>query len=254
MTDVAHDRHVHALSSTVVVLVRTEGPLNVGSVARLCGNFGCGLRLVDVSADTTSKHAVMMAHPAEQVLLQAQRFATLDEALRDVDASIGTSSKIVDARDGPVFDVARARGFLPAAGCTVAVVFGNERTGLSVGEAACCTRLVKLPTPGTNDSLNLSHAVACVLTLLAQAQRDSATDVTSAPRAAADARAVLVTQWLAALELRGYFKAQRPERFLPRLREIVDKMDISDRDVVLLRDMLHVLAHGAAPKQERAHG
>ena len=47
-----------ALDRFVVVLVRTEGPLNLGSVARLCGNYGCELRLVDVVAAADSREAL----------------------------------------------------------------------------------------------------------------------------------------------------------------------------------------------------
>jgi tRNA/rRNA methyltransferase len=228
-----------SLAGIVVVLVRTEGPLNLGSVARLCGNFGVQLRLVDVRADATCREAVMMAHPSEAVLTSASRFATLQEALVDVELAVGTSSKLAVARDGPSLDVERARSLLPShePGARIAFVFGNERTGMLVDEAALCHRTVRLEVPGPTPSMNLSHAVAVVLEILALAAL-----VDAEPRATTAKKEALFRAWSSTLEGAGYFKQATPESFAPRLREIVDKMDVSERDVELLLGMLRVLA------------
>lgn len=225
----------------VVVLVRTEGPLNLGSVARLCGNYGCALRLVDVAADASCREAVMMAHPSEALLEGAARFATLAEALTDVELAVGTSSKIVEARDGPPLTVERARLLLPGPGAKVALVFGNERLGLKLDEAERCHRVLRLHTPGPEPSLNLSHAVAVTLQLFALAALDAAPDTRAPP----GDREQLLAEWLQALDAAGYFRVQAPGDFEPRLREIVDKMDVSARDVELMRGMLRVLRRRA---------
>jgi TrmH family RNA methyltransferase len=227
-----------SLAGIVVVLVRTEGPLNLGSVARLCGNFGVQLRLVDVRADATSRQAIMMAHPSEHILANAPRFATLQEALVDVELAVGTSSKIAVARDGPSLDVERGRALLPSApNARIAFVFGNERTGMLVDEAALCHRTVRLEVPGPEPSMNLSHAVAVVLEILALAAL-----VDAEPRATTAKKEALFREWSSTLEGAGYFKQATPESFAPRLREIVDKMDVSERDVELLLGMLRVLS------------
>lgn len=220
------------MMNVVVVLVRSEGPLNVGSVARLCGNFGVGLRLVDVLADTTSKDAVKMSHPSEQLLIDAPRFSSLVDAVRDCELVVGTSQKIASAVAGPVFDVELAR-HLHTSG-TLALVFGNERTGMNVDEAACCQRVLRLPVDG---SMNLSHAVSCALTVLAVARGTETT--TRAPPAA---RAQLLTAWTSALTDNGFYKATTQAAFAPRLQELVDKMDISERDVAIMQGMFTLFA------------
>lgn len=223
-----------------MVLVRTEGSLNLGSVARLCGNFGVQLRLVDLRADATSREAIMMAHPSEHILAGALRFATLQEALTDVELAVGTSSKIAVARDGPSLDVDRARALLPSSNtgeARIAFVFGNERTGMLVDEAALCHRTVRLEVPGPEPSMNLSHAVAVVLEVLALAAL-----VDAEPRATTAKKEALFRAWSSTLEGAGYFKQATPASFAPRLREIVDKMDVSERDVELLLGMLRVLS------------
>jgi tRNA/rRNA methyltransferase len=219
------------LQNVVVVLVRTEGSLNVGSVARVCGNFGASLRLVDVKAETAVKEAWRMAHPSVQLLDDAPRLGTLQEALADCELAVATSGKIAEAIAGPPLDVARARGLLPATG-KLALVFGNERTGLALEEAALCHRVLRLPARGAEDSMNLSHAVCCALTVFSLAAID---DVEA--RASASAREQLLLEWGDALEAAGFYRATPRPQFAPRLAEIVSKMDVSERDVAILRGM-----------------
>lgn len=231
---------MNALERVVIVLVRPEGPLNIGSVARLCGNFGCALRLVAPIADPTTRDAVKMAHPSEALLAAAPVFATVPDALADVSLAIATSAKITLAVDAPWLSVARARLLLPAPGERIAIVFGNERTGLSGEEAAHCPRVVRLPTPGGSESMNLSHAVAVTLTLFnAATEGDDATFRASQP-----AREALRRDLDARLEAAGFFRGDpaRRDAFAPRIQELTDKMDLSERDLVLLQDVLRVLA------------
>lgn len=238
---------MNLLERLVVVLVRSEGPLNVGSVARLCGNFGCALRLVEPLIDRSIPDAIKMAHPSEALLAEAPVFTSLGEALADVSLAVATSSKISEAATAPWLSVSRARLLLPAAQERVALVFGNERTGLATEEAALCPRVVRLPTPGPTESLNLSHAVAVTLTLFSAAAEgaDPAADF----RASKPTRDALVQMLSRQLDARGFFKggARARDSFQPRLQELADKMDLSERDLVLLQEVLRVIG-GAKPE------
>ncbi len=216
----------------VVVLVRPDGPHNVGGVARLCGNFGAELRLVAPQCDVDGSDALKMAHPCQAALSAAPRFADLDAALADVAFSLATSGKIASAVQAPELDVARARLLLPTPPERLALVFGNERTGLAKDEAARCTRVVRLLTPGPVDSLNLASAVAVTLTLFAEAAREAAG--TRAPLAAREA---LQQDWQETLAAAGFYRTTSADAFAPRLRELLDKMDLSERDTVLMREM-----------------
>lgn len=230
---------MNLLERLVVVLVRSEGPLNVGSVARLCGNFGCSLRLVEPLMDRSIPDCIKMAHPSEALLAAAPVFGTLQDALADVSLAVATSSKISEAATAPWLSVSRARLLIPQAGEKVALVFGNERTGLATEEAALCPRVVRLPTPGPTESLNLSHSVAVMLTLFSAAAEGAGDDF----RASKPSRDALVQLLSRQLDARGFFKggARARESFQPRLQELADKMDLSERDLVLLQDVLLVL-------------
>lgn len=230
---------MNLLERLVVVLVRSEGPLNVGSVARLCGNFGCSLRLVEPLMDRSSPDCIKMAHPSEALLAAAPVFDTLQDALADVSLAVATSSKISEAATAPWLSVSRARLLIPQAGEKVALVFGNERTGLATDEASLCLRVVRLPTPGPTESFNLSHSVAVMLTLFSTAA-DGASEDFRASKASRDALVQLLSR---ELDARGFFKggARARASFQPRLQELSDKMDLSERDLLLLQDVLLVL-------------
>ena len=79
-----------------MVLVEPAGPLNLGSVARLCANFAVeDLRLVAPRCNPGDPDAQRMAVHGGQVLEHARQFPTLFEALSDcqlVVASCGVLS------------------------------------------------------------------------------------------------------------------------------------------------------------------
>ncbi len=234
---------LRALDGVVVVLVDTEGSENAGSVARLCGNFGAQLRFVDVRADLASRDCLKMAHPCEDFVRAAPRCAELAEAVADCALVVATSGKIATALEQGPLDTDRAAGFLPPPGERTAIVFGNERTGLPAALARRCHRVVRLPTPGWVDSLNLASSVAVTLTLLAEAARAG-----RAPRATVAARSRLRDTLEDALTRRGFYKGRGPAAFRPRLDELLGKLDFSDRDVATVQDVIIALAG------DRAHG
>jgi tRNA/rRNA methyltransferase len=244
--DVAHSSdqaNSSPLAHVTVVLVRTEGPLNLGSVARLCGNYGCGLRLVEPRCDRLGREAVMMGHPSHALLRDAPVFATLAEAVADLEAVVGTSGRLHDARLAPVLDVATARRLLPAPPDRMGLVFGNERDGLSVGEGAVCQRLVRLHTPGPHQSLNLSHAVASTLSLLCAAAAD---EPATAPLSAR-ARARLLDDGLAVLARTTFFRSSTPTHFRRKLAALVDRLSLTDHDAELLIGMVRTVAAALPP-------
>jgi TrmH family RNA methyltransferase len=226
------------LDRVVVVLVRTHSAGNVGSVARLCGNYGTRLRLVAPACSPVSREARMFAAGQLRPLDEMEIFPTLPAALHDVDVAVGTSSKLLPATEAPALDIDGARRLLPPDGQRVALVFGNEREGLTVDEGACCHRVLRLHTPGWHDSLNLSHAVGAVLALLTAASSTTSLSPSLSPRA----RERLIDDWLLLLDGAGYFRATAPHDFRVRLARLVDDMHVDDRDAALLQGMLRALA------------
>ena len=97
--------------SLAVVLVEPAGPLNVGSVARLCANFEIPqLRLVAPRCDHLGAEARQMAVHGEAVLEQAQLYPDLAAALSDCQRVVATSGRM-ETESLPLSDPAGLQQF-----------------------------------------------------------------------------------------------------------------------------------------------
>ncbi len=75
------------------VLVEPQVPENVGAAARALKTMGFErLRLVN-SRILQEPRTQWVAHGSREILQQAEVFASLEEALADIDLAIGTSAK-----------------------------------------------------------------------------------------------------------------------------------------------------------------
>ena len=166
-----------------VVLVEPAGPLNVGSVARLCANFAISdLRLVAPRCDPQAPEAQRMAVHGRSVLERARLFPTLLEAVSDCSRVVATAGRL----DHGSIPLGPPESVLPWAVSTsssdpVALVFGREDHGLTNAELLLSQRVITLHSHSDYPSLNLSHAVAVVLHEIARLQ---AAPTTSPPNPA----------------------------------------------------------------------
>jgi len=164
----------------VVVLVEPAGPLNVGSVARLCANFGVAeLRLVAPRCDHLGEEARRMAVHGGALLEQGRLFPTLSAALADCRRVVASSGR----RQGeplPLLSPPAALRWLGQSSeaestgkagppAPRALVFGREDRGLSNEELLQAGRLVTIDTAPARaqqqayGSLNLAQAAAILL-------------------------------------------------------------------------------------------
>ena len=140
------------------VLCRAEGPANVGAACRAIKSMGCAsLRLVDCP-DFDESVVRTHALSAFDVYESALRFMDLEAALADVSLGAGFSRRQGKKRKESVPVSEFARRASGRDGMT-ALVFGNERDGLSDAELGHCDLAVYVPTSAMFPSLNLSHAV-----------------------------------------------------------------------------------------------
>ena len=155
-----------------VVLVEPAGPLNVGSVARLCANFGVDdLRLVAPRCDPNAPEAQRMAVHGRSVLAAARVFPTLLEAVSDCHRVVTTAGRL----DHGAIPLGPPEAVLPWAISgrsmqPLALVFGREDHGLTNDELLLSQRVISLRSGEAYPSLNLSHAVAVVLHEVARLQ------------------------------------------------------------------------------------
>ena len=82
-------------SNLKVILVEPNGPLNVGSVARLCSNFEVDeLRIVSPKCDIFSLEAKKMALKGQKFLENCMIFDDLQKAIFDCDLVLATCGRI----------------------------------------------------------------------------------------------------------------------------------------------------------------
>jgi tRNA/rRNA methyltransferase len=147
-------------SNLRVVLVSPLYGGNVGSACRAMANMGISDLAVVAPQVPDWREAEIMACHAGDILAKRREMVTLEEAVSDCVAVVGTT-----ARKGLYRQHAKsAREWAPDLAAlsergTVALVFGREDKGLLNEEVALCTHLVQIPTDEGYNSLNLAQAV-----------------------------------------------------------------------------------------------
>ena len=147
------------MSDFCVILVRPRDPNNIGACARAMSNFGLSdLRVVDpfppVWRDAVS------AVGAADIMQNAPQLQSLDEALKDCTFSLAATAL---RNRGVVQEVITLPHLnqrlkeLPTQ--KVALVFGNEKTGLSNEDIERCDAILNIPTVAKQPSINLAQAV-----------------------------------------------------------------------------------------------
>jgi tRNA/rRNA methyltransferase len=237
--------------SLQVVLVEPAGPLNVGSVARLCANFGIdGLRLVAPRCDPLGEEARRMAVHGVGLLERASLWPTLEAALADCDRVVATTGR-AEAPPLPLVSAPEALPWLLEGGASsgAALVFGREDRGLANGELLQAGRLLQIGTGPSYPSLNLSHAVAVVLHelhTLRQGERALASlppgGAGGGPAWADPCRRDALESTLADAEALllevGFLLPHTSRARMAKLRALLQRAQVSESEVALLRGMV----------------
>ncbi|MCP9930019.1 RNA methyltransferase [Cyanobium sp. AMD-g] len=229
--------------SPKLVLVEPAGPLNVGSVARLCRAYGIEeLRLVAPRCDPLSDEARLMAVKGLPLLQRARLFPTLAAALADCGRVVATSGR-PEGEPLPLEDPDDALAWLLASDPVLpsALVFGREDRGLSNDELLQAGRLLQIPTPTPHGSLNLSHAVAVVLHDLHRLARQAPAPAVAAVAQAPCPRGVLEAMLSDAEQLLlevGFLLPHTAHARMAKLRALLQRGQVSAPEVALLRGLV----------------
>jgi TrmH family RNA methyltransferase len=235
-----------------VVLVRTAGPRNAGSVVRVAANFGpCELVCVAPERPSLLVHPdfEQMAHGVEDVAAKVRVVATLAEALADCTASVGFTARARDHRE--LVDWRAARAALAARAARseerVALVFGNEENGLTIEETAPLGQLVRIPLSTEHDSLNLAMAVGIVLSTLYldQPELSDAGHQNAVPLTGAD-RAFLVARLKATLGPIPWTESARRD-VLASIERVFSRAELETRDARAWHMLLRALGNEKTP-------
>ena len=162
------------LSQTVIVLCRPEESRNIGATCRAMANAGITqLRIVGRREDYNEEKIRILAIHAAYIWEQAPFFDSITAATADCSFVAGTTRRAGKKRKSKLLLPEELAEEVSRIG-KAAIVFGNERTGLTDSELEECTLGVTIPSHKDFASLNLSHAVQVICyTLFRQAEKRS---------------------------------------------------------------------------------
>lgn len=226
-----------------VVLLRPRNPENLGAAARAMKNFAIAdWAIVELGTHDFAAARRVAVH-SEELLDRPRLCATLEEAVGDCGWVVGTSSRRVRGRRRlPPAEVAREA--LARAPSRTALVFGDERSGLTNGEVLRCHDLSSIPADAAQPSLNLAQAVLVYCYALRDADLGARARRAPAPRpqGATDAELGSVEGALRELLRAGGFLAG-PERHAVRdLADTLRRARLSRREARLWLAALKRLA------------
>jgi len=223
------------------VLVRPSHPANIGAAARAIRTMGF-TRLVLVQPHRFPDHeATALAAGADAVLGQAIVVPDLVSAIADCELVLGCTARrrgVALEELSPRGAARRALAAPPAA--EVAIVFGNERTGLENDELMRCHAAVHIPSDPSFSSLNLAQAVQVLAYELRLASLDTSDESTEAPPkadppATAEQLEYFFEHLAQTLDDIDFHKGRSPRTILQRLRRLFLRSDLDQRELRILR-------------------
>ena len=232
-----------SMRNVVVVLAGTTHPGNIGFCARAMKTMGvCTLRLAAplASVDNT---AIANATNASDVLDHCSILDSVPAALEGCSVVFAFSARRrrhwtpehVPLRDS----MAKALAHLKS-GRRVALLFGNEKAGLSNEEASHADLLVEIPTSPDFPSLNLSHALQVALYEL-RVQLGSCSNMKEEKQhvpAAVEYREQMFMHFERVARRTGMVAEESSRPFMARLRRILTRAELDHEEVNMLRGFL----------------
>ncbi len=149
------------LDDICIVLTNPDESRNIGSACRAMANMGIThLRIVGSREQYDDQKVRILAIHAAYIWENAVFYNSITEATADCMLAAGTTRRRGKKRKSWLVtpeEFADHVSKIPEG--KIAVVFGNERTGLTDAELEECTMGVNIPSHPDFASLNLSHAV-----------------------------------------------------------------------------------------------
>jgi tRNA/rRNA methyltransferase len=242
------------------VLLFPSHPGNVGSAARAMRVMGFKhLRVVGPRYANVGKQpkAIALASGALDVLENLGEYETLDEALHDIELKVAVSA--TGREFGPVpqtpeemcAEIVQLSTSVTSLSDApkIALIFGTERTGMSIEQVQRCQRLCSIPGTANYQSLNLAQAVQILSYCLGRAAQLhlpstsaqsalSIADTSNDPgeKLANDAQVTGMLEHLEKTLIQtGFLDAEQPKKLMPRLQRLFNRAMLKRSEVDILR-------------------
>lgn len=228
------------LAKVRVVLSHTSHPGNIGSTARAMKTMGLQQLALVNPRHFPHPEADALSAGAVDVLRAAQVHTSLDGALAGCVMAVGLTRRQRGLSHEPL-DAREAAAKLVAISRTqaVALVFGNETSGLSNEELGKCQMLVTFPANPDYPSLNLAAAVQIMayelrLAALGAVQAES----TEREFARLEDTEFFFSRLEATLIDIRFLDPAHPKKLMPRLRRLFSRSRLEKEELSILMGIL----------------
>ncbi len=233
---------MNPLDNILIILVGTLYAGNIGSVCRAMANMGLR-HLVLVAPRLTDDigEAARLAVHATDILDARKEFASLEEAIADCVAVVGSTARggLYRATVQPPRQLAPEILRLATTG-KVAIVFGREDQGLHNDEVARCTHLIRIPVDPNYQSLNLAQALLIVAYELYSATGTYVSPVEEAvPMATQATKATLMRKWRDAMLDIDFMDEQKADHMMQGFQRIFSRGVKTDPDARIMLGVAH---------------
>jgi len=222
-----------------VVIVEPLGAINIGSIARLCENFGADeLRLVAPRCNYLAPEAKMMAVHGKSFLENASIFSNLSDALNDCARIVATCGRI-DHGDIPLHSSEEALKWLLSGSEVnpIAIVFGREDKGLTNSELQMAQKVITLSTSTAYPSLNLSHAVAIILHQLNNYRNSNKLQFEHDPASSKEIEDCIEDTKDLLLEI-GFLYKHTANARMSKIKGLIQRAESRSEDISLIRGII----------------
>ncbi len=221
-----------------IVLVRPQYPVNIGLITRTMKNFDMfNLRIVNPLCNIYSEMSIRLSHKSREILSSCLLYKDLASALSDINIVLcATARRRKLAR--PFIMPEDAPGIIcSAAGSNkIAVLFGNEETGMTNRELSFSNYCIRIPSSRNHPALNLSQSVSIILY---EIYKKRLNPVKSHPKLAENRELEGLFEHMESLySMLGYFKEKDPTRMMNIIKNIYKKALLEPNEVRLLRGIL----------------
>ena len=221
------------------ILFEPTHPGNIGAAARAIKTMGFDKLCLINPIEHPHSEARARSAGALDVLLGAEIFDNLQDAIKDCGLIIGTTARtrrisvpVTNIRETAPSVVAEAKQK------PVAVIFGPEKSGLINEQVDCCNQLVNIPTIGSYKSLNLAMAVQIVAYELRVASEALPSAIRARNLASNDEIELFYNHLNQVLLETGFLDPKNPKQLMRRLRTLFNRAQMDENEINIMRGIL----------------
>jgi len=229
------------LDNITIILKETYYDGNIGSAARAMMNMGLRNMILIHPLCRFTEDAYAKARYADQIFENAPVYDTLEEVAPQFELMIGTSHRgafRLHMRTSPgvmAGEISKRYGHVKTA-----VVFGDEKAGLSNSDLEMCAWYVSIPSHPDFESINLAQSVMIICYELYQASLKDYDEIFKEPAKGKNVRQLML-HLEKFLKTVGFPNRGSDKRAISDIRRVISSADLKRTDLSLAHGFLRFM-------------